>query len=79
MKNINFGIDLGTTNSAIAKYENGKVILYKNPVGFRDTIPSVVSFRKGRILIGDKAREHVLTNSENLLVPLKPLTKVQLA
>lgn len=71
MKNINFGIDLGTTNSAIAKYENGKVILYKNPVGFRDTIPSVVSFRKGRILIGDKAREHVLTNSENVFSSFK--------
>ena len=65
MKNINIGIDLGTTNSAIAKYENGKVTIYKNPVGFKDTIPSVVSFRKGRIQIGDKAREHFLSNSES--------------
>jgi molecular chaperone DnaK len=71
MKNINFGIDLGTTNSAIAKYENGKVILFKNPVGFKDTIPSVVSFRKGRIQIGDKAREHMLTNSENVFSSFK--------
>lgn len=71
MKNINFGIDLGTTNSAIAKYENGKVTIYKNPVGFKDTIPSVVSFRKGRIQIGDKAREHMLTNSENVFSSFK--------
>ena len=71
MKNINFGIDLGTTNSAIAKYENGKVTIYKNPVGFKDTIPSVVSFRKGRMQIGDKAREHMLTNSENVFSSFK--------
>lgn len=71
MKNINFGIDLGTTNSAIAKYENGKVVIYKNPVGFKDTIPSVVSFRKGRIQIGDKAREHLLSHSENVFSSFK--------
>ena len=71
MKNINIGIDLGTTNSAIAKYENGKVTIYKNPVGFKDTIPSVVSFRKGRIQIGDKAREHFLSNSEAVFASFK--------
>lgn len=71
MKNINFGIDLGTTNSAIAKYENGKITIFKNPVGFKDTIPSVVSFRKGRIQIGEKAREHVLNNSENVFSSFK--------
>lgn len=60
MNNINFGIDLGTTNSAIAKYENGKVSVFKNPVGFKDSLPSVVSFRKGKIQIGDKAREHIV-------------------
>ena len=71
MKNINFGIDLGTTNSGIAKYENGKVTIFKNPVGFKDTIPSVVSFRKGRIQIGDKAREHVISNSNNVFSSFK--------
>lgn len=71
MANINFGIDLGTTNSAIAKYENGKITLYKNPVGFKDTLPSVVSFRKGRIQIGDKARELMLTQSENVFSSFK--------
>lgn len=71
MKNISIGIDLGTTNSAIAKYENGKVTIYKNPVGFKDTIPSVISFRKGRIQIGDKAREHFLSNSENVFASFK--------
>ena len=57
MKNINFGIDLGTTNSGICKYVEGKVQIFKNPIGFSDTIPSVVAYKKERILIGDKARE----------------------
>jgi len=60
MSNIKFGIDLGTTNSAIAKYENGQLSIYKNPVGFKDTLASVVSFRRGRIQVGDKAREQIV-------------------
>jgi len=69
--NINFGIDLGTTNSGVALYDGGKVTVFKNPVGFRDTIPSVVSFRKGRIQIGEKAREHVATNTGNVFSSFK--------
>lgn len=57
MGNINFGIDLGTTNSGVSKFADGKVTVYKNPVGFSDTLPSIVAYKKGRILIGDKARE----------------------
>lgn len=53
---INFGIDLGTTNSLIAKFEKGKVEIFKNPNGFKETLPSVVAFRNERILIGDQAR-----------------------
>ncbi len=55
---INFGIDLGTTNSAIAKFVNGEVIVFKNPQDFgRETLPSVVSYRKGKIIVGSKAQE----------------------
>ena len=57
MEHINFGIDLGTTNSGICKFEDGKIQIFKNPVGFSDTLPSAISFRKSRISIGGKARE----------------------
>lgn len=57
---INFGIDLGTTNSAIAKYEQGKVVIFRNPIGQKQTLPSVVGIRKGRRLVGEKAREYLL-------------------
>jgi len=57
-KTINFGIDLGTTNSLIAKFEKGHVEVFKNPNGFKETLPSVVAFRNDRIMVGDQARTY---------------------
>jgi molecular chaperone DnaK len=71
MKTVNFGIDLGTTNSLITKYENGKVIIFKNPVGHKEGLASVVAFRKDRVLIGDKAREYVLKDPVNVFSSFK--------
>ena len=58
-RTIDFGIDLGTTNSLIAKFENGQVEVFKNPRGFQETLRSVVGFRNERILVGDAARSYV--------------------
>lgn len=66
MRSVNFGIDLGTTNSLIAKYENQKVHIYKNPVGQKETMASVVAYRPDRILIGDKAREYLSKDPVNV-------------
>jgi molecular chaperone DnaK len=63
---INFGIDLGTTNSLIAKYQSGKVEIFKSPVSLKETLPSVVAFRKERIIVGDKAREMVEKDPTNV-------------
>jgi molecular chaperone DnaK len=57
-KTINFGIDLGTTNSLIAKFDKGHVEVFKNPNGFKESLPSVVGFRNDRILVGDPARTY---------------------
>ncbi|MBB5639110.1 molecular chaperone DnaK [Pedobacter cryoconitis] len=55
---INFGIDLGTTNSAIAKFVKGEVIVFTNPQDYgRSTLPSVVSYKKDKITVGSKAKE----------------------
>ena len=52
---INRGIDLGTTNSAIAVMENGVPVIKKSSTQ-KDTIPSVVSVtRRGIIHVGDTA------------------------
>lgn len=53
---INFAIDLGTTNSLIAKFNKGIVEVFKNPNGFKETLPSVVGFRNDRIMVGEQAR-----------------------
>ena len=55
---INFGIDLGTTNSAIAKFVKGEVVIFSNPQDYgRNTLPSIVSYRKDKIVVGHKAKE----------------------
>ncbi len=71
MKTINFAIDLGTTNSLIAKYTSAGVEVFKNPIGFRDTLPSCVAFRNDRIIIGDKAREWLLKDPLNVFAGFK--------
>jgi molecular chaperone DnaK len=66
MKPVNFGIDLGTTNSLIAKYDGNKVVVFKNPVGQKETLASVVAYRPDRILVGDKAREYLKKDPVNV-------------
>jgi molecular chaperone DnaK len=51
---IDFGIDLGTTNSAIALYDNGKTKMYRTDTQ-RDTMPSCVMVTKKGFMVGDKA------------------------
>ncbi len=69
--NINFGIDLGTTNSAIGVYIEGKVVLLKNPKGFRELLPSAVGFKNGRIFTGEKALELLKTNPQLVISSFK--------
>lgn len=66
MKSVNFGIDLGTTNSLVAKYENNTIRVFKNPFGQKETLASVVAYRKDRILVGDKAREYLAKDPVNV-------------
>jgi molecular chaperone DnaK len=68
---INFGIDLGTTNSLIAKFNKGTVNVFKNPVGWKETLPSVVAFRNERILVGEKAREYFKQNPKSCAAQFK--------
>jgi len=52
---IDYGIDLGTTNSAIARMENGEAIIKKTDT-LKDTMPSCVHFNKKKsVIVGDGA------------------------
>lgn len=68
---INYGIDLGTTNSLIARVESGIVEVFKNPAGHKEALPSAIAYRKNRILIGDKAREYVEKDPANVFTSFK--------
>lgn len=66
-KTINLGIDLGTTNSSICYFDKGEVRIFKDPVSWKETIPSVVSFRKDRIIVGQKAKEYIEKSPQNTI------------
>ncbi|MFD1672857.1 molecular chaperone DnaK [Agrilactobacillus yilanensis] len=55
------GIDLGTTNSAVAVLEGGEPKIITNPEGARTT-PSVVAFKDGEIQVGEVAKRQAITN-----------------
>jgi len=67
METINFGIDLGTTNSLIARFVKGQIEIFKNPSGFKDSLPSVVAYRKDRIIVGEKALEYQEKDPANVV------------
>ncbi|MGN1294008.1 molecular chaperone DnaK [Weissella soli] len=60
------GIDLGTTNSAVAVLEGGKPKVITNPNGARTT-PSVVSFKGGEEIVGDAAKRQAITNPDTIM------------
>ena len=65
------GIDLGTTNSAMAVLEGGEPTIIPNSEGGRTT-PSVVAFSKsGERLVGTVARRQAVTNPENTVFSIK--------
>lgn len=68
---INYGIDLGTSNSLIAKFDKGNVEVFKNPNGFKETLPSVVGFRNDRTLIGDQARTYLTRDPKSVVSRFK--------
>ncbi len=65
------GIDLGTTNSAMAVYENGEAKIIPNKEG-RNTTPSVVAFTdKGEVLVGEPAKRQMVTNPKKTIYSVK--------
>ncbi len=65
------GIDLGTTNSAMAVYENGESKIIPNKEG-KNTTPSIVAFTdKGEVLVGEPAKRQMVTNPEKTIYSVK--------
>ena len=71
MANKILGIDLGTTNSAMAVLEGGEPTIIVNAEGDRTT-PSVVSFQPdGERLVGKAAKNRAVTNPQNTVFSVK--------
>jgi len=66
------GIDLGTTNSAMAIIEGGAPKILENAEGNRTT-PSVIAMKGGERLVGQSAKRQSVTNPENTLYSIKRL------
>ncbi len=65
------GIDLGTTNSAVAVMEGGSPVIVANIEGNRTT-PSVVAFTKdGERLVGETAKRQAITNPDRTISSIK--------
>jgi len=65
------GIDLGTTNSCVAVMEGGEPIVIANSEGQRTT-PSIVGFTpKGERVVGQPAKNQMITNPENTVYSIK--------
>jgi molecular chaperone DnaK len=68
---IDFGIDLGTTNSAIAVFRRGEVSVIKNNDGWDYTPSAVWMPRPGARVVGRKAREHAERDPDNAQAEFK--------
>ena len=69
-KNVIIGIDLGTTNSAVAIIEGGQPIVVANSEGKRTT-PSIVAFTDKDRKVGDSAKRQAVTNPEKTIYSIK--------
>lgn len=65
------GIDLGTTNSCVAVMEGGEPLVIQNSEGQRTT-PSIVAYTaKGERLVGQPAKNQMITNPDNTIYSIK--------
>ena len=73
-KDIIVGIDLGTTNSLVAYIVNEQPVTVKSKYGKRSLTPSVLHFSEdGEIVVGDKAKDYLVSHPERTIFSVKRL------
>jgi molecular chaperone DnaK len=71
MRTIDYGIDLGTTNSCIAILENSAVRVFQNNDQMNVTPSAIHVLKSGRVIVGRRAKAALLTDSDNVSVEFK--------
>jgi molecular chaperone HscA len=66
------GIDLGTTNSVVARAHDGKAEVLRDADG-RGLLPSVVCYAGDAVIVGEKAREMILESPDHVVGSIKRL------
>jgi molecular chaperone DnaK len=64
------GIDLGTTNSAIAVMQGGSPVIIPTSEG-RNTFPSIVGFKNNDVIVGDGAKRQMILNAKKTVNSVK--------
>src|ERR1700688_2607002 len=70
-KTVEFGIDLGTTNSCIARWEGGSVKVFQNNDQMNVTPSAVHILKSGRIIVGRRGSAGILTDPDNVAIEFK--------
>jgi molecular chaperone DnaK len=68
---IDYGIDLGTTNSCVARWESGAVKVFQNNDQMNVTPSAVHILRTGRVIVGRRGHSAILTDPDNVAVEFK--------
>jgi len=68
---IDYGIDLGTTNSCIARWESGSVRVFQNNDQMNVTPSAVHILRTGRVIVGRRGHSAILTDPDNVAIEFK--------
>lgn len=70
-KTIDYGIDLGTTNSCIARWEDGAIKVFQNNDHMNVTPSAVHILKTGRVIVGRRGYSALITDPENVAVEFK--------
>jgi molecular chaperone DnaK len=68
---VDYGIDLGTTNSCIARWEGGSVRVFQNNDQMNVTPSAVHILKNGRVIVGRRAYAAILTDPDNVSIEFK--------
>ncbi|KAL0230777.1 hypothetical protein PCE1_004332 [Barthelona sp. PCE] len=72
LRDLIMGVDLGTSNSAVSVFEDGKARIIENSEGSRTT-PSVVAFKGDQVLVGSVAQRQASQNAKDTFFATKRL------